>query len=81
MSKQTIEQELMTECSYTWDRACELVNQHIDAVSKWKQGGWNNREIADKLVAITHLLGLDRGQGVDGGEKNVTAKKDAPPEL
>jgi len=52
MSKQTVEQELMTEWGYTWDRACEMVNDHIDAVAAAKIGGWNNREIANKVVDL-----------------------------
>lgn len=49
---QTIEQWLMTDWGYTWDRACELVNAHMGDVAKWKAGGWDNRDIAEKLVSL-----------------------------
>lgn len=49
---QTIEMWLMTNWGYTWERACELVNDHIDRVAQWKQVGFNNDQIADKLIQL-----------------------------
>lgn len=52
MATSTIENLLMTNWGYTWDRACELINNHIVNLAQWKQGGFANEEIANKLVQL-----------------------------